>query len=151
MDDDEENGSEGTTDEENNEDKPHDPYNINWREMENIRVVCRFRPINSREKREEKTGDLRDTAPQIESYRRVKLSRADKASEPPHEFALDHIFSSDTTQQQVFLICGKPMVEACIEGYNVNYYYYFFLLKKENPIWSEHFFFFFERKKQTDK
>ena len=88
--------------------------------MENIRVICRFRPINSREVREEKTNNLADKPPMIERKGRlVRLHRQGiHIDAAPMEFNLDRIMPSDTTQQQLYLNVGMPMVEACLAGFN---------------------------------
>eukprot|EP01083_Nonionella_stella_P242459 845729_1 len=113
-----------TTD--NEDDEKNDPNYVDWKNMENIRVICRFRPINSREIREEKSAGLRDIAPIIaDDGRCVKVHReGSRSAAPPMEFYLDRILGSNTTQQSLYLNVGKPMVEACLEGYNTTIFAY---------------------------
>ncbi len=112
------------TEESSDDEKKEDlrPGEVDWRSMENIRVIARFRPTNSREKREEKTQDLVDSPPTIAQFTNVKLKRMLTQRGKPHDFNLDHIFHSNTSQGEVFRVVGRPMVEACIEGYNVEFH-----------------------------
>ena len=95
-----------------------------WKKMENIRVVCRFRPINTREMVEEKNNDMRDSPPVIEYGKVIKLGRSDYMHAGPMEFVMDRVFENNTTQNQVFVKVGKPMVMACLEGYNSTIFAY---------------------------
>eukprot|EP01083_Nonionella_stella_P065102 170299_1 len=108
-------------------DEAKDPNHVDWRHMENIRVICRFRPINSREIREEKSAHLIDSPPEIcNSGTCVKVRRAasSRAQGAPMQFYLDKILGSNTTQQNMYINVGKPMVEACLEGYNSTIFAY---------------------------
>ena len=137
------------------DDEKRDPNYVDWRNMEvtwsvhfmlslhhlskkhcsttlhlplsqNIRVICRFRPINSREMREEKSNNLEDKPPLIEQGGRVVKVHRDGTyiNTAPKEYYLDRILPTTTSQQQLYLNVGKPMVEACLEGYNTTIFAY---------------------------
>ena len=118
--------SESGTESESEEEEKKDPNYVDWKSMENIRVICRFRPINSREMREEKSGGLVDKPPEIVNGGScVKVLRDDQRTDAsPMEFYLDRILPTDTTQQNLYLNVGRPMVEACLEGYNTTIFAY---------------------------
>ena len=118
--------SESVGSSEENDDERKDPNYVDWKNMENIRVICRFRPINSREMREEKSAGLVDRPPILENQGTcVKVQREDERPDaPPIPFYLDKVLPSDTTQQNLYLNVGRPMVEACLEGYNTTIFAY---------------------------
>ena len=93
-----------------------------FRKVDNIRVIARFRPSNENEQREEKRQHLKDTVPVYKSKQQVELVRHDKPQN--YQCTLDHIFKTSTTQKQVFNIVGRPMVQACLEGYNATIFAY---------------------------
>lgn len=69
-----------------------------------IKVVCRFRPLNKLE-----IGMGGETCIDV-TNNAVELNLASK-NDRKYKFAFDTIFSSDTTQQQVFETVGKPVLE----------------------------------------
>ena len=70
--------------------------------------------------REEKSAGLIDKPPEITPNGQcVKVHRPDRLDVSPMEFYLDRVLNTVTSQQLLFLNVGKPMVEACLEGYNM--------------------------------
>lgn len=81
----------------------------------NIRVICRFRPQNDREKQEA----LRATADHDVSIELTKQTATivnGKANKSV--FTLDHILPSATTQEEVYEAAAKPTVIDLLKGYN---------------------------------
>lgn len=70
-----------------------------------IRVVCRFRPMNSKEKARQD-----EYVPQFKNDTQVKFR--DKT------FNFDKIFPSDTTQEGFYTGAAKPIVADILQGYN---------------------------------
>ncbi|KAA0161357.1 hypothetical protein FNF31_03817 [Cafeteria roenbergensis] len=79
---------------------------------DNIKVICRFRPLNARERREQ--GDDR-CAVYGEAGTAVSLHTADQAS---HTFRFDKVFDEASTQEQVYAAAGRPVIAAALEGFN---------------------------------
>ncbi|ETO26576.1 hypothetical protein RFI_10561 [Reticulomyxa filosa] len=99
---------------------------------ESIRVLGRFRPISSSEKNHQtqeivnkwKTQVLTDVPPIFVSPQSVKLARDHESEQNSYKCTLDRIFPPDSTQHEVFLHVGKPMVDAALEGYNATIFCY---------------------------
>ncbi|ETO13512.1 hypothetical protein RFI_23859, partial [Reticulomyxa filosa] len=87
---------------------------------ENIRVVCRFRPVNSKEKHEEKQQQLEESpiTTNPPKYNHVTVPRSRGETKPPLEFDLDRVLWTDCDQAKVFEELAKPLVEQVILGYN---------------------------------
>ncbi|ETO22702.1 hypothetical protein RFI_14494 [Reticulomyxa filosa] len=85
---------------------------------ENIRVICRFRPVNNKEKHEEKQQQLEElpitTNPP--HYNHITVPRND--NKPPLDFDLDRVLWTDCSQSDAFEELAKPLVEQVIQGYN---------------------------------
>ena len=92
---------------------------------ENIRVVCRFRPINTKERHEEKTQRLSNRPVEIDPFNSttVIIPRNDGGHQPL-QFTLDRILNSSTTQEDAFKILAQPMVEQVKTGYNCTIFAY---------------------------
>nr|XP_033787389.1 kinesin-1 heavy chain [Geotrypetes seraphini] len=71
----------------------------------NIKVMCRFRPLNDSEI---VRGDKLISKFQAEDTVII-------ASKP---YAYDHVFQPNTTQEQVYNACAKKIVKDVLEGYN---------------------------------
>eukprot|EP00485_Elphidium_margaritaceum_P006839 CAMPEP_0202698456 /NCGR_PEP_ID=MMETSP1385-20130828/11734_1 /ASSEMBLY_ACC=CAM_ASM_000861 /TAXON_ID=933848 /ORGANISM="Elphidium margaritaceum" /LENGTH=697 /DNA_ID=CAMNT_0049355179 /DNA_START=21 /DNA_END=2111 /DNA_ORIENTATION=- len=83
---------------------------------DHIRVVARFRPINAKEKHEEKQQNLSSIPIKLfENGATVNVPRDHK---PPLQFTLDDIIWTDSTQQQTFDVLAKPLVDQVMKGYN---------------------------------
>jgi len=79
----------------------------------NIKVVCRFRPLNERE-RVMNLGTCVDFAP---DGTQVVVACASE-SEGPLKFSFDHIFPPDSLQADVYEAAARPIVESVLEGFN---------------------------------
>lgn len=79
----------------------------------NIKVVCRFRPLNERE-RDMNLGTCVEFAP---DGTQVVVACASE-SEGPLKFSFDHIFPPDSLQVDVYEAAAKPIVESVLEGFN---------------------------------
>ena len=84
---------------------------------ENIRVVCRFRPINSKERHEEKTNRLQDLPIDYKKNNSTVVIPRERYKNDL-EFTLDRIMQPKTTQDDAFKILAQPLVEQVMTGYN---------------------------------
>eukprot|EP01084_Bolivina_argentea_P309016 534480_1 len=97
--------------------KPNDEKEVDLEQSEDhIRVVARFRPINAKEKHEEKQQNL--SSEPITLYNDSQSTNIPRTNKPALQFTLDQIIWSDSTQQQSFEILAKPLVDQAIKGYN---------------------------------
>lgn len=83
--------------------------------MRYYRVICRFRPVNEREKKE---GDARKDAPTLEFPDDftvvVKVPKA-----KPAVYQFDRVFYSPaTTQKEVYDLAARDTIEDVLAGYN---------------------------------
>ncbi|KAI9209831.1 P-loop containing nucleoside triphosphate hydrolase protein [Polychytrium aggregatum] len=76
----------------------------------NIRVVCRFRPQNSRE--------IKEGGVHIVSFSEDMTTVNVESKEYPGTYAFDRIFDWDTNQAQVFEYAASAVVEDVMKGYN---------------------------------
>ena len=79
----------------------------------NIQVACRFRPLNIKEK--ESNEKL---AIEISSDLKTVSIKNQFDSLSNTNFSFDKIFTSESTQKEVFEDIGKPIVESVLEGFN---------------------------------
>eukprot|EP01084_Bolivina_argentea_P311084 538431_1 len=85
---------------------------------DHIKVICRFRPKNSKERAEEKRQNLSSTR-EIELYgegRSLCIPRGKK--KPALNYTLDGVIWSDKNQEETFDLLAKASVESVVEGYN---------------------------------
>jgi len=86
-----------------------------------IRVCCRFRPVNSREREEAKREgkDEKDICPiektELENGASVKVNQN---RGKPFTFVMDDVFWIDSTQEEVFKSIGLNTCKDVIKGYN---------------------------------
>jgi kinesin family member 5 len=76
----------------------------------NIHVICRFRPLNDKEKEISNTSCV-----SFPSSTAVIVTAQDQA---PLTFKFDRVFSPLSTQQEVYEFSGKPIVESVMQGFN---------------------------------
>lgn len=87
--------------------------------MGNVKVVCRFRPLNEREKAlgnltvhdllDDKTVAIKDS----------KLEKVDKNGQPETlKFSFDRVFGMESTQEQVYTYAASSLIDSVIEGFN---------------------------------
>ena len=102
---------------------------VDFETLEQVRVICRFRPISAKEKREEKHQSLEQKYPEIQGTR-LTLNRSANKKETRSKnaglktFNLDKIIDWETNQNRCFRIIGLPMVEAVLAGYNATIFAY---------------------------
>nr|XP_026689586.1 kinesin heavy chain isoform X1 [Ciona intestinalis] len=72
-----------------------------------IKVMCRFRPLNSSEK---ERGD--EFLPKISAEDKVTFGR------PSKMYTFDRVFGPSSTQEQVYVAGARPIVKDVLEGYN---------------------------------
>ncbi|CAG9316194.1 unnamed protein product [Blepharisma stoltei] len=78
----------------------------------NVRVVCRFRPLNEKEK-----AISMQVCVNFSPDNKTVLVRTSEGGEPT-KFNFDYVFTPLATQRQVYEIAAKPTVEAIIQGFN---------------------------------
>ena len=74
----------------------------------NIEVVCRFRPQNDLEKKENGGECINLRAPAVDVT----------CEGTKHEFTFDAVFGQDSTQTEIYERVGKPVVENLFKGFN---------------------------------
>lgn len=81
---------------------------------DSIQVVCRFRPLNKIElgKSSGVCIDIPEHPPGT-----VQVEDTDGLSQA-HTFSFDSVHGSTASQQEVYDVTGKGLVEAILEGYN---------------------------------
>lgn len=75
----------------------------------NIRVVVRVRPRNDREA---SMGGAICVQPQDGNSLRLV------APAEPHSFAFDHVANETSSQEDIFNVAGRPIVDNCLRGFN---------------------------------
>lgn len=77
----------------------------------NVSVMCRFRPLNDKEKLQSKDicVDFLDSQ---------QLNLRSCAENNSYKFSFDRVFDVNSTQQQVYLDSAKPIVDSVLEGFN---------------------------------
>jgi len=98
----------------------------------NVRVVCRVRPLNSKEqtllenaKYDAKGNKIRETCTEFHPLDKTAITvytQAEKLSSTDpydrHTFNFDYVFDTSTDQKTTYEIAGKPLVESVLEGFN---------------------------------
>lgn len=119
--------------------------NDDWKKMQNIRVICRFRPSNRVEKEDQKKrkyynsepemnedGLIRmtyDQATQSRMRTSMNVTKSGKLSKKSRERntwsgVVDHVFNTTTDQRRVFKIIGVPLIDAALGGFNATLFAY---------------------------
>lgn len=78
----------------------------------NIKVVCRFRPMNERERTMNSSTCVEFSADGTQ----VLVNAVSEGS--PLKFNFDHIFQPNTPQAVVYEAAARPIVESVLEGFN---------------------------------
>ena len=86
-------------------------YNMNDESNGEIKVVCRFRPLNAKELQISNSICV-DILP---GKRSVSVPQGNCS---PLVFTLDYIFSPSVSQEEVYEISSKSIIEAVLEGFN---------------------------------
>ena len=79
----------------------------------NVTVVCRFRPLNQKEK------DMNEKpCVDFASDGKTVIVKSQYDTMTPLNFNFDRVFSPDSTQNEVYEAAAKPIVESVLEGFN---------------------------------
>ena len=78
----------------------------------NIKVLCRFRPLNQQERSSPDLINLSFNDPTS-----LTLTPSPEGSSPL-TFTYDYLFTPDSTQEEVFSISAKPIIEDVLQGFN---------------------------------
>ncbi|EAR95613.3 kinesin motor catalytic domain protein (macronuclear) [Tetrahymena thermophila SB210] len=83
----------------------------------NIQVVCRVRPFN---KSELEMGSVPCVEFLDQQTIRVKLTNTDGKEKADNKqlFNFDRVFNMETTQEQIYEVAAKPVVQSVLEGFN---------------------------------
>ena len=94
--------------------------------MSNVRVVCRIRPLNSKEK--DRGGyDILEYTNEFETIiiNRPKEDEAEKSNkQSKHSFNFDKCFPPGTSQADVYDVVAAPILEDVFKGYNGTLFVY---------------------------
>ena len=88
---------------------------------EHIKVICRFRPPNSRELAEEKRQNLGSSHSEkhaISIYNDSKSVSVPRGNRPAIDFTLDTVLWHTHSQAEAFASCARKTVDDVVEGYN---------------------------------
>jgi hypothetical protein len=77
----------------------------------NVSVMCRFRPLNEKEKLQ--TKDIC-----VDFIDSQQLNLRSTAENNSYKFSFDKVFDVNSTQQQVYMDSAKPIVDSVLEGFN---------------------------------
>ncbi|WIA28846.1 hypothetical protein OEZ86_011372 [Tetradesmus obliquus] len=80
---------------------------------ESVKVVVRCRPLNEKEKQ-----DGRERIVDMDARQGQVAVRNPKSEEPPKTFTFDQVYDWNSEQATIFEITAKPIVDACMDGYN---------------------------------
>ena len=80
----------------------------------NVKVVCRFRPLNEREKALGTTvchDLLDDKTVQIKD-------KENKDAKEPLKFSFDKVFDTNTSQEEVYNYSASSIIDSIVQGFN---------------------------------
>ncbi|OMJ73531.1 hypothetical protein SteCoe_27754 [Stentor coeruleus] len=77
----------------------------------NIKVLCRFRPLNTYERQSSELIKIEFKNDSLTIFPTSEYSN-------PLTFTFDYIFTSESTQQHVYTQAAKPIIEDVIQGFN---------------------------------
>lgn len=80
-------------------------------EKGNIKVVCRFRPLNSKE-----LNISRDMCVTFKDDTEIVIKSTVENNK--YDFKFDKIFNTESTQEDVYTYTAKPLVDSVFEGFN---------------------------------
>ena len=83
--------------------------------------MCRFRPPNSREKRE---GKAKIVCKISDDSTQVQVDNGKVGDTKARDFVFDRIMGISTTQMDVFQVVGIPLIESLMAGYNCTLFAY---------------------------
>jgi len=101
---------------------------VDYKTLEKVRVICRFRPSNKHEQREEKQMGMEQSNPEIDgealSLTRRLPKGVNSSIESKKTFHFDKVIDWKSSQNRCFRVIGFPMVEAVLAGYNATIFAY---------------------------
>ena len=77
----------------------------------NVRVICRFRPLNEKEIK----LNLGSTI-EFPNSQTVKVLTAEK--EGGYTFNFDAVFSPNAHQEEIYMAAAQPIIESVLQGFN---------------------------------
>ena len=80
----------------------------------NIKVVCRFRPLNERER----SMNISLCANFDSDGKTVSIVSSSEQTSTPPKFTFDSVFPPDSQQAAVYDVSARPIVESVLEGFN---------------------------------
>ncbi|KAL7471362.1 hypothetical protein ACHAXS_011641 [Conticribra weissflogii] len=83
---------------------------------ESIKVVFRVRPLNSREKQDNRK--IATIAHEEKGIIELRNPSTDGGYDTSKTFAFDAVFSENSTQRYIYDVCAAPVVQSVLEGYN---------------------------------
>eukprot|EP01015_Nassula_variabilis_P008644 TRINITY_DN16858_c0_g1_i1.p2 TRINITY_DN16858_c0_g1~~TRINITY_DN16858_c0_g1_i1.p2 ORF type:complete len:205 (+),score=33.28 TRINITY_DN16858_c0_g1_i1:115-729(+) len=84
----------------------------------NVRVVCRFRPLNEKEKElQNETVCVEFKDKQTVKIRMSQPSNSEAGGGTP-SFSFDRVFDVNAHQQEVYEFAAKPVIESVLQGFN---------------------------------
>lgn len=83
---------------------------------ESIKVVFRVRPLNSREKQDDRK--IATIAHEEKGIIELRNPSTDGGYDTSKTFAFDAVFSENSTQRHIYDVCAAPVVQSVLEGYN---------------------------------
>ncbi|CAM9519310.1 unnamed protein product, partial [Ectocarpus fasciculatus] len=94
---------------------PPNPTSQEPKSDECVKVVVRIRPLSRKELQDghKAIAEAKEDRGEIV----VRNPRAD-AREPPKSFFFDAVFGDRSAQERVYEVCGAPLVESVLQGYN---------------------------------
>eukprot|EP00752_Nemacystus_decipiens_P011231 g9981.t1 len=94
---------------------PPNPGSTEPKSDECVKVVVRIRPLSRKELQDghKAIAEAKEDRGEIV----VRNPRAD-AREPPKSFFFDAVFGDRSAQERVYEVCGAPLVESVLQGYN---------------------------------
>lgn len=88
----------------------------------NVRVLCRFRPINDRERKEAASGKFADSTFKLLFPDKSSVTIGNKGQS--HSFNFDRVFDPSTTQIQAYEESAKQSIQDVLDGYNATIFTY---------------------------
>jgi len=87
-----------------------------------VRVLCRFRPVNNREKEEARQAQEAGAAPGSELIASFLsddvVEICGEGTQPTKKFTFDRVFPPTTSQETVYSVAARDTVEQVFQGYN---------------------------------
>ena len=84
----------------------------------NVRVVCRFRPLNQNEFSRGGDQIWCEFQPNKKSVTMIASKRSSEASIGTNKFTFDRVFDVNSSQRDVYESAAKPIIEGVLKGFN---------------------------------